>query len=160
MTTLTLRLEPAAAKVFHFYHDVLAGQQPELCGLFRQLVIMTAEPMWDKEKQAYKIADDQADLSVSIDVSVLSWDGRKMIDMRQAVWIAPHKMRWMNDMVIELLEMEINATVDRFLETGGQIRDGIKSTLDKYDIDEETEYKMETALQMNLRYRRKTGVPN
>jgi hypothetical protein len=159
MTTLTLYLEPAATKVFHHYHEQLKNVQPELTGLFRKLVVTMAEPLWDTTNKKYKneIAYDPA-LSCQIDVLVCQQNGTAGIDFRKAIFIPPHKMCLMNDLVVELLEKEINDTVDRWIEQGAQIQDAIRYVFVKYDIDEEHDYKMDKALKMNQRYRSKQGV--
>jgi hypothetical protein len=159
MTTLTLHLEPAAAKIFHYYHDDLKDVQPELNTLFRRFVVTLAEPLWDSDSKKYKneiVYDPQ--LCCAIDVAVCQQNGSQGIDFRKAIFIPPHKMCWMNDFVIELLEKEINDTVDRWLEQGAQIQDAIRFVFVKYDIDEHIDYKLDKALKMNQRFRQKQKV--
>lgn len=146
MTTITLQLEPAAAKYFRYHHDSINGAS-RLQEQFRRIVIMLCE------KHDTGIINPVPGLE-SFSALVAVRNTKYNHDARCAMYIPEHKMRILNDTLISFLEEEINNTVIIFTNQGKQHKEAFQFIIDKYDLDS-TDYSYDRMKKMNYRHRNK-----
>jgi hypothetical protein len=146
MTTITLQLEPAAAKFFRYHHDDVFNKPSMLRGHFKRLVLINAEV---HPTGIIKHFDNLVQVSANVASEVKSY---KIDSRTKALFIPEEKMRMLNDAFIALLEDEINNTVELFESMGKQHKHAFEYIISKYDLDG-NDYSFDRMKKMNYRYR-------
>jgi hypothetical protein len=144
MTTITLQLEPAAAKFFSYHHDNV-DKPSKLQKQFRQIVMMLCEV---HDTGIIKSTPGTVTFSTLISVRTTKFGH----DARKALFIPEPKMKLLNETLISLLEEEINNTVALYEAHGKMMKEAFQFIMNKYDLDSE-DYSYDRMKKMNYRFR-------
>lgn len=168
MTNLTLRFEPCVAKYWNYIHTEYSPDKKHIPSLLRSLVITVVEPLFlfepsaahfdrheDGESNLDKIYHAALSDKINIQIANFHEVHETAINYHNnQLWVPPVKMYYMNRVLKELINTEINENVDRAIAANKNIQDAIFEVFTKYDFDD-VDYKIDSAIKMNQRHRKR-----